>query len=393
MPARAAQLVDGAQRRLAEHRAARVVRRDRDDGARARRDRPLDRVEVELIVLVGRHADDAAAGHLDRHLVIEVERHRQDDLVARRGDRQHGVHERHVGAGGHHDPAAARDVDAVLGRQLARDRLDQRAEARRRRCIRASAAVASAVARPPRPPPAAGRSARPPGRARSCPGVSRIQRADDRDDRRLDPVHPGRARRHVSSACCLGPNGWPILAHDRAPRPAGSAASLAALRRRPRSSRVGRPRRGRHAAIAGTVYRVQGRRRQQAGALGHDRRVHEAGGRRTPTASATASSAGPTTDNPLIALEIASPETLKNLDRYKQLERQAVLPERRADGARTRRDLPPGQGRRADHLQRRTRPRSARRRWRSSWCTSSPPTTRRRRRRFSTTSSCCWCRA
>ena len=35
-------------------------------------------------------------------------------------------------------------------------------------------------------------------------------------------------------------------------------------------------------------------------------------------------------DNPFIVLEISSPDTLKNLDRYKQLERKAVFPGRRA---------------------------------------------------------------
>ena len=82
--------------------------------------------------------------------------------------------------------------------------------------------------------------------------------------------------------------------------------------------------------------------------------------------------------NSLIALEIASPDTLKNLDRYKQLERRLYLPERRAERARSRRNLPPGQGGRPHHL------RDARDRnrlhasLRSSSCTSWRPTTRRR---------------
>ncbi len=66
-----------------------------------------------------------AAGHLNRHLMIEVERHVQDDLVARLRDGEHGVHERHVGAGGHHDAAAAPDVDAVFLAQLDRQPFDE----------------------------------------------------------------------------------------------------------------------------------------------------------------------------------------------------------------------------------------------------------------------------
>ena len=51
-----------------------------------------------------------------------------------------------------------------------------------------------------------------------------------------------------------------------------------------------------------------------------------------------------TNDNPFIVLEISAPETLKNLDHYKQLETEAVLPGRRADRRRARRDLRAGQG-------------------------------------------------
>ena len=46
-----------------------------------------------------------------------------------------------------------------------------------------------------------------------------------------------------------------------------------------------------------------------------------------------------TNDNPFVALEISAPDTLKNLDRYKQLRTKAVLPGRRADRRRARRDL------------------------------------------------------
>ena len=56
-----------------------------------------------------------------------------------------------------------------------------------------------------------------------------------------------------------------------------------------------------------------------------------------------------TNGNPFIALEIASADTLKNLDRYKQLRAEALFPGRRADRRRARRDLPAGQGGRPRH--------------------------------------------
>ena len=89
--------------------------------------------------------------------------------------------------------------------------------------------------------------------------------------------------------------------------------------------------------------------------------------------------------NSFIALEIASPDTLKNLDRYKQLERQLYF-QNGAPSARERDEIF-RQGKVVVLItcSDRTRPRSARRRWHWSWCTSSRPTTRRRSRRFSTT--------
>jgi hypothetical protein len=77
-------------------------------------------------MIVGGDPDRGAVGHLDRHLVVEVEGDVQDDLVARRGDREHRVHERHVRAGGDHDARAARHVDPVLRAQLHGQLLDQR---------------------------------------------------------------------------------------------------------------------------------------------------------------------------------------------------------------------------------------------------------------------------
>ena len=113
------------------------------------------------------------------------------------------------------------------------------------------------------------------------------------------------------------------------------------------------------APVAGTVYRVQGRRGQQARALGQDRRVHEARGgglRPRPLPRARKDRRRATRSS---RSRSRSPETLKNLDRYKQLERRLYFQGGAPERARARRDLPPGQGRRAHHLQRRTRPRSA----------------------------------
>ena len=132
MPAIAAERVDVAKRRLREDGAGRVVRRDRHHRARAGRDRGADRVDVQLIARIGRDEDRTAAGHLNGHLVVEIERHRQDDFVARLGDREHRVDERHVGAGRHHDAAAARDIDAVVAPELA-VRSRRRAPAGRKR--------------------------------------------------------------------------------------------------------------------------------------------------------------------------------------------------------------------------------------------------------------------
>ena len=80
----------------------------------------LDRIEAELIVLVGGHTHDAAAGHLDRHLVVEIERRRKDHLVADRRDGEHRVHEGHVGARRDHDAAATADVDTMGAVELRR---------------------------------------------------------------------------------------------------------------------------------------------------------------------------------------------------------------------------------------------------------------------------------
>jgi hypothetical protein len=77
-------------------------------------------------------------------------------------------------------------------------------------------------------------------------------------------------------------------------------------------SHVRRDRR-RAAAEPRAVSRLQDRRRQQGGALGPDRRLHEALPRRIPTACGSASSERTSDNNPFIALEISAPDTLKNL--------------------------------------------------------------------------------
>ena len=93
------------------------------------------------------------------------------------------------------------------------------------------------------------------------------------------------------------------------------------------------------------------------------------------------------------SLEIASPETLKNLDRYKQLERKLYFQDGAPSAARARRDLPPGQGRRARHLQ---HPRERGRRHADVARARAPARDRRLAGgagRSSTTSSSCSCRA
>ena len=78
-------------------------------------------------------------------------------------------------------------------------------------------------------------------------------------------------------------------------------------------------------------------------------------------------------DNPFIALEISAPETLKNLDRYKHLERKLYF----QGGAPSdqERDEIFRQGKRCcSSPAASTRPKSAPRRWRSSSCTVWRPT-------------------
>ena len=82
-------------------------------------------------------------------------------------------------------------------------------------------------------------------------------------------------------------------------------------------------------------------------------------------------------NNPFIALEISAPETLKNLDRYKQLERKLYF----QGGAPSDQERDEISGRGSwccSSPAASTQPKSGRRRWRSSWCTGWRPTTARR---------------
>ena len=74
--------------------------------------------------------------------------------------------------------------------------------------------------------------------------------------------------------------------------------------------------------------------------------------------------------------------TLKNLDRYKQLERKLYFQGGAPTDAERDEIFRAGQGRRARSPAASTRPKSAPRRWRSSWCTAWPPTTRRRSKKI-----------
>ena len=113
-----AQGVDGTQIGFGIHRTGRVVGRDGDDGAGARRDRGSQCGHVQAPVGVGGHGHRCAATHADGHFLIEIERHGQDELVAWISHRHHAVQEGHVAAGGHHQHAVAAALDAVLLRQL-----------------------------------------------------------------------------------------------------------------------------------------------------------------------------------------------------------------------------------------------------------------------------------
>ena len=123
-----------------------------------------------------------------------------------------------------------------------------------------------------------------------------------------------------------------------------------AVRPGPRAPVHPRRDRGRTAADAGTVSRLQGRRRQQARALGQDRRVHEArGGQLRPRALPRARQ-----DEQQQPVHRARDQLARHAEEPRSLQaarEEAVLPGRRADRRRARRDLPSGQARAARHVQ------------------------------------------
>ena len=125
----AAEGVDGAKRRFGIHGAGRIVRRHRDDRAGARRDRGIDGPDVQLIVAGRWHRNRLRPGHHDGHLVIEVIRHEQHDLVAGIRNRQDSVHERLVAASRHEHAARRPEREVVFARELGLDGFDERWQA------------------------------------------------------------------------------------------------------------------------------------------------------------------------------------------------------------------------------------------------------------------------
>ena len=73
----------------------------------------------------GRRDDRAAVKHSDGHLVVEVVRREQDDLVARVGDDSECVEECHVAAGGDDEGVGGAEVDAVFTGELFDERFPQ----------------------------------------------------------------------------------------------------------------------------------------------------------------------------------------------------------------------------------------------------------------------------
>ena len=121
----ARQREERAQRLRLVDRAGRVVGRDQHDRLGLGPDGARRFGEVGLAARVGaegqRHQADAE--HLQPHLVIEVERRRHDDLLARLGKAHHGEAEGLVAAGGDHHlrrlDRAAVEARHVLGQRRA----------------------------------------------------------------------------------------------------------------------------------------------------------------------------------------------------------------------------------------------------------------------------------
>ena len=129
----AADLENRLQHGLGIDGAGRVVGRHQHDSARALSDRGGDGIRRWHETIRGVRVDgsDSDAQHVERHLVVEIERAHQDHLVARRRQRQHRREEGLVAARRDLD-FACRDRRPVESRRHARHRL--RAAPPRLRC-------------------------------------------------------------------------------------------------------------------------------------------------------------------------------------------------------------------------------------------------------------------
>lgn len=78
--------IDGPQGMLAVDGTRWVVWRDCYDGSSSRRYGGLDPVEVGLVTGIGWDQNGPASQHLDGHLVVEVVRDQEDNLITGVGD-------------------------------------------------------------------------------------------------------------------------------------------------------------------------------------------------------------------------------------------------------------------------------------------------------------------
>ncbi len=123
-PRVAAQPIYRLEARSRVNRPRRIIRRHGDDGSSTRRNGRGQRIDIELIIVHGRHEHRLAAEHDDRHFVIKVIWRRQNDFISRVGNRQHGVEKRHVSPGAYHN-AAAGQIRFVFARKFFGDQLQQ----------------------------------------------------------------------------------------------------------------------------------------------------------------------------------------------------------------------------------------------------------------------------
>ena len=114
-----------------EQAAGRVGRRVQDEHPGPLRDERLELVQVgpELVLHPDRQRHDGPAGEPGHRLVDRVAGVRDDDLVARLDEREHRVVHDRLGAGRDDDVVGA-DRDVLPGRDVGRDRLAERREAR-----------------------------------------------------------------------------------------------------------------------------------------------------------------------------------------------------------------------------------------------------------------------